>query len=116
MILSVQSLGFSLTPGLKDFVETRTRLIVSRYGHRVSRIDVTLLDVNGPKGGEDKRCRIRMKIEGMPSIVIQDTDKDMYDAINSCTSRLRRTLIRKLDRGRQSKYSRPSRAVFDMTA
>lgn len=116
MILSTKSLGFSLTPGLKEFVETRTRAIVSRHGHKVSRVDVTLLDVNGPKGGKDKRCRIQLKIEGAPAVVIQGTDKDMYDAIGSCTARLKRTLANKLERERRFKTRGQPRVKFEEQA
>ena len=106
MMITIKSRGFSLTQGLKEFIEDRMRLIFTRYGQHVSRIDITLLDINGPKGGEDKRCKIRLKLDGMPSIIIQETDTDMYEAINNCGSRLKRTVSRKLDKVKQySKFA-----------
>ena len=98
MVINIQSHGFSMTSALKEFVETRLRLAMARHTQKISRVDVTLLDVNGPKGGLDKRCRARLKLERRDTIVIQETDSDMYEAINSCICRLKRTLRRRVDR------------------
>lgn len=87
-----------MTSALKEFVEARVRLLTTRHGHRITRIDVTLLDINGPKGGVDKRCRVRLKLQGRPSLVIQETNADMYEAINACAYRLKRAVKKQFER------------------
>jgi len=57
-----------------------------------------LSDINGPRGGVDKRCQLRIVLAGMPDVVIQDTEANLYVAIDRASNRAGRTLVRKLDR------------------
>jgi ribosome-associated translation inhibitor RaiA len=70
--------------------------MLGRYETKVVNVNVSLFDINGPKGGEDKCCKIIVKINGASSIVVQDTAEDLYDAINTCTRRCRRAVKRQL--------------------
>lgn len=98
MIIDVQSRGFGLTRALREFVELRMRYLLTRYGDKILRINITLYDVNGPKGGEDKRCVVTIRLAAKQSLVLQETDADMYNAITSCCNRLKRTIGRKLEK------------------
>jgi ribosome-associated translation inhibitor RaiA len=62
---------------------------------------VRLSDVNGPRGGEDKRCHIEVRLRGMPDVVIVDTEADLYVAIDRATERAGRALVRRLERRRE---------------
>lgn len=104
MVITIQSRGFRLTPALKSFTEERMSFVLARYGEKVSRVYVTLLDINGPKGGKDKRCRVQLKLENFAPIVLQETQSNLYEAIISCGSRLRRTVGRKLAHPRNRRH------------
>lgn len=94
MHINIQSRHFSLTPALNEHVQSKIRLTLGRFEHKIMRIDVNLSDVNGPKGGEDKCCKIIVKPNNSAAIVVADTAIDMYDAINSCSKRVKRTIRR----------------------
>jgi ribosomal subunit interface protein len=96
MIIDIQSRQFSLTPPLKAFVEAKIKLMLGRYETKVSRVDVSLFDINGPKGGVDKCCKIVVRLNNVPSIVVQETSADLYEGINSCARRTRRAVKRQL--------------------
>lgn len=96
MIVNIQSRHFSLTPPLSDYIQSKIRLIMGRFEHKIMRIEVCLSDVNGPKGGEDKHCKIIVKPTNSPTIVVQETASDMYDAISACSKRVKRTVKRNL--------------------
>ncbi|MGI8894089.1 MAG: hypothetical protein ACR2HE_00270 [Casimicrobiaceae bacterium] len=38
--------------------------------------------INGPSGAMDKRCRIRVMMNGLSAVVIEDTEADLYLAID----------------------------------
>ena len=57
-----------------------------------------LSDINGPRGGADKRCHLQVLLAGLPDVVIEDVEVDLYIAINRATDRAGRTVVRKIDR------------------
>ncbi len=59
-----------------------------------------LSDINGPRGGADKRCHLQVVLDGLPDVVIKDTEANLYVAIDRATDRAERTLVRKIDRQR----------------
>ena len=96
MLVNIQSRHFSLSAALSKYVKSKVQIMLSRYESKIISINISLFDINGPKGGEDKCCKIIIKINGGSSIVIQETAKDLYDAINTCSRRARRAVKRQL--------------------
>jgi len=98
MHIDIQSQGFTLTPALRAHAERRLRLALGATRPGVLRVAVRLSDDNGPRGGEDKRCRVRIAVAGVPDIVIEDAESDLYVAIDRAADRAGRTLVRRLSR------------------
>ena len=42
----------------RDLTERRVRFVLRRLGWMVPRAEVKMSDVNGPRGGIDKRCQV----------------------------------------------------------
>jgi putative sigma-54 modulation protein len=59
-------------------------------------------DVNGPKGGVDKLCRILIKSAQLPDIVITEYQPNISTAIDRCIAPARQSLSQKLNRNKQS--------------
>jgi putative sigma-54 modulation protein len=59
---------------------------------------VTLSDVNGPKGGEDKRCKVHIALNGKQEIVIDDKQTHFHSAIDLATERASLALTRRIER------------------
>ncbi|MEO6264927.1 MAG: HPF/RaiA family ribosome-associated protein [Luteimonas sp.] len=94
MQIDIQALNFTLTDGLHARVEHRLRLALTRFQDQIGGISVRLSDINGPKGGADKRCLMRSKANGLPDIVVVDIEADFYVAVDRAVGRARRTLER----------------------
>ena len=105
MKVTIQSPGFKLTESLEKYTREKLALSLGRYRQKITEINVTLLDINGPKGGEDMRCKILIKVIGMHPILLQETSDDMYLAISSCLQRSRQTLIRQIRKADRKKIS-----------
>ena len=71
------------------------------------RARIWLADINGPRGGVDKRCQIELKLAGKNNIVIEDIEADLYFAIDRATERCMRTLSRRLSRIKQHAHQTP---------
>jgi putative sigma-54 modulation protein len=96
MQVSIQSRSFALTDALRNRVQTRLGFTFSRASNRVNLVQVRLSDLNGPRGGIDKRCSIKVCMEGLPDVVVEDVQADMYHAIDRAADRAGRTVMRRL--------------------
>lgn len=104
MQVDIQSLGFSLTPALSDYAGKRIDYSLSFASDRIARLIVRLSDINGRRGGHDKRCLLELRLKGAPGIVIEDVEEDLYAAIDRATERARRALVRKLEQSREVQH------------
>lgn len=105
MKLSISGKNMKINDALKEHIEQRIYFALSRFSPRVARVSVTVEDVNGPRGGIDKRCRILVKLDRMEDVAIETTDAEIYDAVSAAADRVGRSVQRKLDRGRTVRRS-----------
>ena len=101
MQMDIQSQGFSLTEGIRDYVMKRLAYTLAHGDAAITRIIVRLSDINGPRGGDDKRCLIEVRLKAASAVVIEDTEGDLYVAIDRAAERAGRTLGRRLARQRE---------------
>lgn len=104
MQIDIQSLGFSLTPALSDYAGKRIDYSLSFASDRVTRLVMRLSDINGRRGGNDKRCLLELRLKGASDIVIEDVEEDLYAAIDRATERARRALVRRLEQAREVQH------------
>ena len=83
---------------MRAYIERRISFALSSRYDQIQRIVVRQLDINGTRGGIDKRCQIQVKVPRLRDIVIEDTESDLYVAIDRVTDRVSRTVARRLAR------------------
>ena len=101
MQIDIQSRGFALTDALREYAERRLRFALARVGDRIRRVRVRLADVNGPRGGIDKACSIQVTLNGLASVMTEDTEADLYLAIDRAAARTGRSVARLVARSRE---------------
>lgn len=99
MQIEIQARNFPMTRALRAHTERRLKFAFSTCYQHVKRILVRLSDVNGPRGGNDKRCHLEVILPG-PAVVVEKTESDLYVAINRAASRAGRSAMRQLRRRR----------------
>ena len=97
MKVDIQAQGFPLTEALAEHTERRLRFALKHATDQVQHVTVRLADINGPRGGIDKKCSIHIVLAGLPDIVTEDTEADMYVAINRAVDRVGRTVLRRVE-------------------
>ena len=113
MRITIQARGFELTDGLRQHTERRLQFAIDWASDEIKTVKVRFSDINGPRGGNDKRCSIQIPIAGQRDVVIEDTEADLYIAIDRAADRIERTLARKLERSREHKHQRLSVVDID---
>ena len=87
---------------LRDLTERRVRFVLRRLGWLVPRAEVQMSDVNGPRGGIDKRCQVELRTAGAGSVVVASVASDWRAALDKALAKAARFLMRALRRGADS--------------
>ena len=91
---------------LRDLTVRRVNFVLRRLRWMVPRAEVQLSDVNGPRGGLDKRCQIELRTDGAGSVVVTSLASDWRTALDNALARAARFLIRVWRRGGDSRRLR----------
>jgi len=105
MHIDIQARGFELTDGLREHTMRRLSFATDWARDEVRRVTVRLSDINGPRGGEDKRCLIQIPLAGRTDIVIDELDSDLYVAIDKAIGRIERVLAKQIERAREHHHT-----------
>ncbi|MCP1676118.1 ribosomal subunit interface protein [Natronocella acetinitrilica] len=84
--------GMQQSDALDEHVSARLERIDRRFGERLTRIEVHMTDVNGPKGGENKRVKLEARPRGLDPVLAEATEESAYDAVNSAVDKLESVL------------------------
>ena len=100
-----------VSDSLRDHVARKLGLATRRFVGRVERVVVRLVDLNGPRGGVDKRCRMTVRLaESGASFVVEGTDDDPYTAVTLAAARVDERISRVASRRRTAHTGRRARA------
>jgi ribosome-associated translation inhibitor RaiA len=78
--------------------ESRVFSAFAKFSDYVKSIDITVKDVNGPRGGIDKVCRVLVKLRGKKDVVINATDSSVSKVIPAAIERAARSVRRQINR------------------
>ena len=92
MNLTIQTRHIALSANDKAFIRRQFEFAFSRLNHAADKVSVILSDINGPKGGYDKQCKLMIHIPGRKKLVIKDTKDNMLRAVDSAVNRARYAL------------------------
>lgn len=84
---------------LAAYVESELTEALGRFEPQITRLEVHLNDVNGPKSGsDDKRCLIEARLAGMKPIAVTQFGENLGDALQGAVRKLKTSLDRTLGR------------------
>ncbi len=98
MEIEIRAMGMSVTEGMRAHVERRLAFALDRFREKVARVTVRVADVNGPRGGPDKTCRVDAALRTGHRVHIDERHLDAYAAIDRAAHRLGQTVGRRLVR------------------
>lgn len=86
------------------YVERRLRFALGRFGGRVGEVTVRI-EANGPS---ESRCRISTEVLPFGRVAAEESDPDLFAAIDRATGRIGRLFGRELERARDARLGRES--------
>jgi hypothetical protein len=80
---------------MHDLARSRSEFVFRRLAWLISRATVSLSDINGPRGGVDKRCRVEVQVDRERTFVATSIARDWRGAIDLALAKAVKTLVRK---------------------
>lgn len=108
MRIEIVSPSMELDGDLRQWAERHVAFAIGRFAERVRRVRIMLSDINGPRGGLDKECRVTAQLTCGEPLVAEVLDSDPGAALARAIDRIARKLSteweRKRDRRRRPRF------------
>ncbi len=98
---------------LRELALERVRFALRRLAGGVPRAKVQFSDVNGPRGGVDKRCQVELSTDKAGTVVIASLASDWRTALDRSLGRATRVLTRSLQRAQKPARDRTAKLALD---
>jgi hypothetical protein len=100
----IRTAGATLDAADRAYVRRKLGMKLGKFARAIERVTVRVRDVNGPKGGVDKVCAIKVVLTGLPSVVIEHRHASLRGAMDGALRRaevaVRRSMQRRTMRAR----------------
>ncbi len=100
MNIQIRGIGIPPTEALAAHIERRLAFSLSRFSAQIERIVVRFSDLNGPRGGCDKVCRVGFTLRGLGPESVEARDADLYFAVDQAAVKAGRRVARMLEQAR----------------
>ena len=87
-----------IAAAMRDFIVRRLSFALRRFEHRIRRVTVRVIDLNGPKRGIDSRCSMTVELVHGPTIVVEATTAQPFTAVTRAASRVKEAVRREFAR------------------
>jgi ribosome-associated translation inhibitor RaiA len=101
----------------RDNIARKLGMKLGKFASSIERITVRLFDANGPKGGRDQICQVKVVLSGLPSIVIEEKDSALQNAIDRAMKATAVAVRRSVQRRRlKPLHHRTSQPAISLTS
>jgi len=100
VLTHIRVFGSRLTEEKRTRVRQNLGKKLGKFAGAIERVSVRVKDVNGPRGGIDQLCRIKVVLRNLPSVVFEKLDPSLDAAIEGALDGTERAVRRTLQRRR----------------
>lgn len=105
MHIDIRPSNLALQPEHAERITRRAGFALSRLASRIRRVEVRFVDVNGPRGGIDKRCRVLLHLDrGLP-VLVEEKGSDLLALIDRAMDRVGRAVHKRLGLVTQARHA-----------
>ena len=108
----VRLIGVELDDDQQAYVRQKLGIKLGKFATSIERVSVRVTDMNGPRGGVDQVCNVKVVLSGLPSVVVERRHAVLHAAIDDALRAMEQA-VRKSVRRRRTKPRRGRRSVTD---
>jgi hypothetical protein len=98
--------GIALETDDRAYIRQKLGMKLGKFATSIQRISVRVRDVNGPRGGVDRSCRIKVVLIGLPSLVVERQQASLRAALDGAVTGAERAVRRSVQRRRMQPIRR----------
>lgn len=98
MQIQINAGDVDLSPAIEEHVNVELSDSLRRFSDQITRVEVHLRDLNGPKHGLDKRCTLEIRLAGHDPLAVEHDAENLYDAVKEAAGKAERLVQRYLER------------------
>ena len=98
MNIQIVDRNVGITQNQRDHIDRCLQFAFDRFSIHVNAIDISLADVNGPKGGEDVQCRMLISLHGTGELIVEGKGVSVESVVTDTTDRAALAVSRRIDR------------------
>ena len=111
MRLDIRSRNVAVTSELRQHIDRRVGQALNRFEQHVGSVQVALTDVNGPKGGLDKVCRLTVVVAGCDQIAVTEYGSNLFRIVDRVADRVKQRVSSVIEKVRRFDPARSIRTA-----
>jgi ribosome-associated translation inhibitor RaiA len=102
----VRVIGVELDETDRALIRKKLGTKLGTFATSIERVTVRMTDANGPRGGVDHVCSVKVVLSGLPSVVVERRDASPHAAIDLALRATEQAVRRSLSRRRMKPLHR----------
>ena len=96
----IRAMGAPIQAADRAYLRRKLGTKLGKFARAIERVSVRITAVNGPRGGVDKVCRIKVVLSGLPSVVVEQQHASLQAAMDRALQRTESAVRRSMQRRR----------------
>jgi hypothetical protein len=106
----VRVIGVDLNEEDRALIRKKLGTKLGKFAASIERVTVRMTDANGPRGGVDHVCNVKVVLSGLPSVVVERRDASPHAAVALAVRATDQAVRRSLSRRRMKPLHRRNQA------
>jgi CBS domain-containing protein/ribosome-associated translation inhibitor RaiA len=102
----IRAFGVDVDDDAREYIRRKLGMKLGKFAMAIERVSVRVRDVNGPRGGVDHECRVKVVLSGLPSVMAQAQDVALVGAIDQAIAAATGSVKRSVQRRRMRPLER----------
>ena len=98
--LYIRATGTHFSAHEREYTQRKLDQKLGKFDRSIERVSIRIDDVNGPRGGVDQKCRMKVVLTGQPSVIVESQRSQAHAAVDAAIQSAEKTVRRTVRRRR----------------